>query len=390
MKKQYIRSKRIYSEDGLRSGIIEIEGNKFGRLLEAGEKVPGEVIDYGDRRIIPGIIDVHNHGFFGWELSKGASAADIKGYLKALPCCGVTGVMPTAVDDAFEAIAGVMEGEYEGARILGIHSEGPFFNRSGENGTEKDFPKPSMETVERIWEKSRGKLRYMSFAPEVDGAYAVARYLQSKGVVVAAAHTNATAAQIYDAVRHGFSVSTHTGNAMRGIHHREVGALGAVLLEPDMYNELICDFFHICPDMIRIMFKLKSYDRFLLISDSTPLAGAKPGKYKAFGMEITVGEDGLVKNSEGRIFGSSKPVLYGIGNLVEKLGVPLEKAVIMASFIPARVFGLDGAKGSIKEGKDADFAVIDDQYNAVATYVEGQLAYSAESREALFNGKLFV
>ncbi|WP_190317069.1 N-acetylglucosamine-6-phosphate deacetylase [Thermoanaerobacterium thermosaccharolyticum] len=385
MKNLYIRSERIYFENGIKSGILEIEDGKFKSFIIDKKEVKGEIIDYGKNRIIPGIIDVHNHGFFGWSLTEGATKDVIKGYLKALPYCGVTGVFPTAVDNVFGVIADVMDEDYDGARILGIHSEGPFFNRSGENGKESIFPKPTIEAAEKIWDESKGKLRYMSFAPEVEGAYEVAQFLREKGVIVAAAHTNATAKQMFDAIKHGFIVATHTGNAMRGIHHREIGALGAVLLDPDIYNELISDFIHISPDMIRIMFRLKDYNKFLLISDSSPLAGAKPGVYKLFGKMITVEENGLVHDEYGRIFGSSKCVLYGIGNLVEKLNIPLEKVIVMASLIPAKIFGIENRKGSIKEGKDADFVVVDDSYNSIATYVEGKLVYSITSEQNFFN-----
>ena len=385
MNRQYIKSKKIYTENGIKDGILEVENGKFKKLVDDEKSIEGKIINYGENRIIPGIIDVHNHGFFGWSMMGDIGKEDVKGYLRALPYSGVTGIFPTAMGNAIKTAAECMGENYEGARILGIHSEGPFMNRTGEGGTENEFPKPTVEAAEKIWEQSLGKLRYMSFAPEVEGAYEVADFLRSKGVVVAAAHTNATASQMFDAVKHGFKVATHTGNVMKGIHHREVGALGAALLDPDMYCELIADFIHICPDMIRIMFKVKEYEKFLLISDDTPLAGFKPGKYNALGMELTIEEDGRVHTDKGRLLGSSKYVLYGIGNLVKKLGIPLEKAVIMSSLVPARVFNLDDKKGSIKAGKDADFVIIDDNYNALATYVEGKLAYSINDNNDLLN-----
>lgn len=380
-----LKSNHILTEQGFQAGYLTVED---GKIVSVSSLCQGGYEDLGDLSVYPGIIDIHNHGFGGWSMTDPCEEKDIRGYAKALTTVGITGVLPTAKEAAFEAIASVMDQEYEGARVLGIHSEGPFWARGGENTVGESWPAPSVKETERLVKLAKGKMAVMALAPEVPGAYEVIRYLHEHKIRVACCHTKAKAQDIYDAhQKGGLDIATHLGNGMQGIHHRDVGALGALLLLDDIRYEVITDLNHICPDMLRIMFRLQPYDKFCLISDSNFIAGLPAGVYMRYGREMYANEKGLILNSDGRICGSGKWVLHNIGQLVKYVGVSEEEAVKMASINPAAYLGIDHITGSIRPGKKADLAVVDASFTCRRTYVGGELVFDREKtpQEALFN-----
>ena len=371
-----IKSNHIFTESRERSGYLVIEDGKIKDILENYE---GTVdYDYSDKRVILGIIDIHNHGFGGWSMTDDADESIVRGYVKALTTIGVTACLPTAKEGAFEAVADVMNGEYTGARIEGIHSEGPFWARGGENTIGMTWPSPDVEETKRLVAKAKGAMKMMAIAPELPGAYDVIDYLHSENIKVACCHTKAKAEDIRkanDTV--GLDIATHLGNGMQGIHHRNVGALGGLLLEDNLMYEVITDLNHICADMLKLMFRIQPYDKFCLISDSNFIAGLLVGTYIRYGREMYADEKGLILNSDGRICGSGKWVLSNMEKLENVVGVAFDEIVKMASLNPARFLHIDDKTGSIKKGKDADVVVIDDNYNCLLTLVKGQVCYDA-------------
>lgn len=380
-----LKSNHILTEEGFRSGYLTVED---GKIAAVSPEYSGTYEDLGDLSIYPGLIDIHNHGFGGWSMTDPCEETDIRGYAKAVTSVGITGILPTAKESAFRAIARVMDEEYEGARVLGIHSEGPFWARGGENTVGESWPLPSVEETKRLVELAGGKMAVMAIAPELPGAWDVIRYLHQQNIRVACCHTKAKAQDIYDAHKNaGLDIATHLGNGMQGIHHRDVGALGALLLLDDIRYEVIGDLNHICADMLRIMFKLQPYRKFCLISDSNFIAGLPTGVYMRYGREMFANEKGLILNSDGRICGSGKWVLYNVGQLVKVVGVPEEEAVKMASINPAAYLGIDEITGSIRPGKRADLAIVDSSFTCQRTYVCGKMAFDREKipAEELFN-----
>lgn len=374
-----IKSEKILTESGFVDGYLTTEEGTILSILDRREKdrLPaGKILDYGNLRIIPGLIDIHNHGYGGWSMTDPATPDDVKGFVKAVSSIGVTTVLPTAKEEAFEAIADCVETGCQGARIFGIHSEGPFWARGGENTVDAEYPLPDLVETRRLVAKCRGKMVMMAIAPELPKAYDVIRYLHDQGIKVAAAHTKARAQEIKDAMEEaGLDIVTHLCNGMTGIHHRDVGALGAFLLEDRLYYELIADLNHVCADMIRLIFRLQPYEKFIMISDSNFIAGLPIGKYTRYGKVMNVNENGLIKDIHGRICGSGKYVLYNMQQLVEKLDVPLEDVSKMCSLNPARFLGIEKHTGSIAPGKRCDITIIDDCYRCVATYLDGEKIY---------------
>lgn len=393
-----IKSKRIVTSSGVIDGCVEFIDKKFTRIIRGSTNIKAD-IDYGDLRVIPGLFDTHIHGGFGYNLS-GVSLnpeADVKGLCKALASEGITSFFPTYCiitspetdDSMLSVLADLTNERINGAKILGIHFEGPWLNRAGEKGIKPGWPDVGIEVCQEIINLSKGHLRLMALSPEIEGMEAVINCLIQNNVKVAYAHSDYQYDDAMKAYDKGISVTTHTGNVMTGIHHRDVGGLGASLLRDDVVCELICDGVHISIPMIDIALRVKDHNKIVMVSDCTEMTGAPAGKYKGWddNMIITVDDKGFVLSDTGRICGSSKSVLFGVKNLVEELHIPIEKAVQFASKNPCDVYGFGTERGTISVGKYADFAVIDDDYNVVVTYSEGMKVFDREKKSDLFNNE---
>ena len=387
---KFYKSTRIYTEDGLFDGYMGVEDGKIRCLVKETDQ-PYE--DFGDRRVIPGIIDTHNHGACGYTFSN-VDQDTLQEALLGEASFGVTGIFPTI--NKLPHIPPLVEGarkEGKGARILGIHSEGPFGARVGEKGDPKNtyYQKPDVEYAREMYEASEGWLKLFAIAPEVEGSLDVIAYMNSVGVTTSAYHTNANYEECNRGIDAGIRVATHLGNVMTGLHHRDVGTFGACLLRDEVTCELICDGLHVSLPMVRIVMKAKDHDKIMMVSDNGAFLGAPVGRYRGDASNanndrktITVTDEGFVLSETGRLSGSSKPVIYGISNLVEKLGMDLGEVVRMSSLNAARKYALTD-RGSIKDGHYADFVVIDDEYNALCTYVEGRKVWDSSTMERPFN-----
>jgi N-acetylglucosamine-6-phosphate deacetylase len=289
--------------------------------------------------------------------------------------------------DEFQSVIDAAESRSDGAGIRGIHSEGPYLNRVGEKGIDNGHPDIRMEDVQKLVEAGNGWLKLVALAYELPHGNEAAAYMASQGIRVSIAHTNATYEQAMEAFHHGVTVTTHTANVMTGIHHRNMGTLGAALLDDGVFNEVICDGLHVRDEMLEIMFRIKNdpWHKFMMISDNIPLAGFPEGRYMYADMAINITREGFALTDTGRLCGSAKPVLYGMKNLVTKMNIPIEKVSMMASLNPCQVYGFGDRKGSIRNGKDADIAVIDDDFNCLYTFVEGNCVFNYRENIDLIN-----
>ncbi len=387
----------IYSEnvvfyETIKPAFIEIENGMFKHIIDGSQNIQAD-IDYGENYIIPGIIDTHNHGGAGYRFD----SADKKGILdclKAQACFGVTGIFPTTCnEEQYPLLAEIGHENNDGAKVLGIHSEGPWGSRVGEKGVNNGYPSVDLELACKMVDKASGLLKLVDVAPEIEKGLDAIDYFVSHGITVGQYHTNATYEESLKGIEHGTTVATHLFNVMTGLHHRDVGVAGASLLSDKVDCELICDGLHVSLPMIELAIKMKSHDRIMMVSDNTAFLGAPKGKYKGqekdIGTdreELTVTDEGFVLSKTGRLSGSSKPVLYGMKNLVQKLNMDLVDVCRMSSFNPARKYGLV-SKGEIHEGKDADFVVIDENFNALYTYVEGRKVFDYTEDKISFNEK---
>ncbi len=385
-----IYCKNIVTEQGIIDGYLNIEDGKISDVIRKERLEMRPDLNYGDNVIIPGIFDTHNHGYKGWNPGeKENGVRHVRGYVRALGSVAVTSIFPTVTDEdgAFANVLAVMKEDPDGARIMGIHSEGPYLNRVGEKGIDTGHPDIDLDAIQKMIDDGEGQLRLLALAPELPLSKEAIRLLNKNGVRVAFAHSNQTYEEAMESFKDGITVITHTANVMSGLHHRNMGGLGAALLNDDVYNELICDGLHVRNEMIEIIMRVKkdAFHKIMMISDNVHLGGLKPGRYNGVFGVCNITEEGFSLTDTGRLAGSAKPVLFGMKNLVQNMGIPLEKVCVMASLNPAEVYGFTDHKGSLRVGKDADFAVIDKDFNCLYTYREGRKIFDHETDGDLLN-----
>ncbi len=394
---KFYKSTRIYTEDGIVDGFIGVKDGKVASIVCGAIDQPFE--DFGDQRIIPGVIDTHNHGAAGYSFNEATTKDEVVACLLGEASSGVTGIFPTVNQvEQFPLLADVADSEVAGAKILGIHSEGPWGARVGEKGDPKNtYYKPvDLDYARRMVKDARGWLKLVAIAPEVPLALDAIRLLGSLGVTTSAYHTNANFAEANIGIDNGISVATHLGNVMTGLHHRDVGTMGACILRDEVTCELICDGLHVSLPMVQLVLRMKDHDKIMMVSDNGSFLGAPVGRYQGTASNanndrrtITVTPDGFVVSESGRLSGSSKPVVYGIKNLVEVLGMKLEDVIKMSSLIPAKKYNLEG-RGVIGLDKFADFVVLDDEYNVKATFVEGRKVFELGVTEVKINPEFML
>lgn len=383
-----IKSRQIVLEDRVHDGFVVVEEGKITAVLPADKQVVADV-DYGNQRVIPGIFDTHNHGTYGYGL-RGVDSKEneevVKGYLKGLASQGVTCIFPTAGLDTIATCARVATQTVDGAKIVGIHSEGPWLNRVGEKGIKTGWPEVSLTTAEKMLSDGAGLLRLVGIAPEIPGSDMIIDFFLKNGVTMAFTHSDYQYEDAKAAISKRLTVSTHQMNVMTGLHHRDIGGAGACLLDDDVYCELICDGLHVSLPMVQLILKIKDNDKIMMISDCSELSGAPIGRYRRpnTNMIVSVGADGFLLSDTGRLMGSSKPVIYGIKNMVNIIGLPIYDVCKMSSLNQAVKYGYKD-RGSITVGKFADMVVIDDDYNPLYTYSEGRLVYDHKTDTELFN-----
>ena len=369
----------------VRDAVVLVEGQK---ILAAGRQeniaIPdsAEIIEAGDKTIVPGFIDLHHHGAVGAGADEGAAA--VKKIGRYLVQTGTTGWLPTVW--TLSSLAGIVQAKKEGtsgAEVLGIHMEGPFLTPKGiaaADGFEDRLQKPSIKGFQQFLEASEGNLRLMGVSPELDGAMELIREMRRAGVVPAVAHTKGTYEQFMRAVEAGARHVTHTYNVMTGLHHRRPGAVGGALTCDQVTAELIADGYHVAPVAMDVLIRCKGPDKVAVITDNVPLAGLPDGTYSMYGGTVVKKGgisrlEGSTADTDGTMAGSEWPLNHNVHNLVDLVGVTLPNAVRMATLTPATIIGLNGHKGSIEPGKDADLVVIDDAIHVHLTVVRGQVVF---------------
>lgn len=395
MPRLVVRSCEIYTEDGVVDGSVVIDDGRIeairpGEVQEAPSTV---VLDARLHRVFPGLIDLHVHGAGGWAVEAG-EAKQIRGMARYLATKGVTAFRPTLAavthDDLVAVAAAVRDAIAEppgdGARILGLHLEGPYLSPRRPGAMNPAFFRnPSEAEIEEVEAVAPGVLRQLTLAPELDGAPALVSWLTRRGVIVSAGHTDATYEEARTGIEAGIRLANHTYNAMRGLHHRDPGALAALVLDERVTCELIADGHHVHPAAIEVLLRLVGRERLCLVSDAVSPAGLPPGTYELFGQPVFITEDGLCRLPNGGLAGSAHFLLQGVRTLVERVGVPIGDAVRTASAVPARVAGVAEGKGALTPGRDADLIVVSAEWKVLWSLVEGRIAHSPERSETAMN-----
>ena len=319
----------------------------------------GLAVNGGTGIAVPGFVDLQVNGIAGVDFL----AADAAGYARAgeaLLETGVTAYLPTFItateDELVTALRAVPSGTEHGARILGVHLEGPFISttRIGVHPPQSRHD-PDLALAARLLDA--GPVRLMTLAPELPGSAELIELLRAHGVVASCGHTDATAADAHRAFDGGVATVTHLFNAMRPLSHRDPGIVGAALVRSDVVVQLIVDGVHLAPEVVEVVWKAAG-GRVALVTDAIAAAGIGDGEFMLGGARIVVRDGVARRDGDGPLAGSVLTMIEAVRNL-HALGVSLEDALTAATAVPARVLGSD-TLGRIAPGLPADIVVLDD------------------------------
>ena len=374
-----IQSKKIWIADQFLAAQVEMDGGKITGVYPYGTKEAD--VDYGDKRIVPGFIDVHCHGAYTFDTND-AHEEGLRNWSKGIVAEGVTAFLATTITQREEVltkavanVAKVMEEGYEGAEILGIHFEGPYLDMKYKGAQpEEHIVKGTIEQFERYQAAAKGNIRYIPMATEPDADFELPRYLSDRGVVVSIGHSAATYDQACMAYANGAKCLTHVYNGMTPFNHRANGLVGAAFRLRTMYGEIICDGNHSTPAALNMFFMSKGPDYSIMVSDALMAKGTPIGSRHIFGgNEILIYPDGSAHLTKiASRAGSTLNLNKGLKILVEDALVPVNYAINACTLNPANCLGIADRKGSIRVGKDADIVVLEDDYSVIQTYCMGQ------------------
>ena len=358
---------------------ILIKGENIAEVGKMSEKDSDGVYDLTGCKILPGLIDIHIHGFAGGEVCE-ADEKSLETMSTNLVERGITSFCPASMTFPYEVLERVFKnvhsymGREKGSYIHGMNMEGPYISVAKKGAqNEKYIRKPNAEEFIRLWESCGGIIKLVDIAPENEGSDEFIRQI-SKICRVSIAHTAATYREAKHSFDMGISHATHLFNAMTGLKHREAGVVGAVFDSSGITAEIICDGLHIYPEVLRIAFKILGEDRTVIISDSMQAAGMPDGKYVLGGHNVYV-RDGKAKLADGTIAASTTNVYDELKNVIS-YGIPLKQAVKSCTINPAKVIGADDITGSIKIGKRADLLVADENMNVKMVIVKGKIKFT--------------
>ena len=336
-----------------------------GIIAERLSGEPDKIIEAEGKYLLPGLIDLHTHGSFGVSYYE---ENDFAPALKKNADAGVTTVLATVgarsekeMLAAIEIVKRQKARNTPGARIGGMHLEGPFVSE-GKLGAMKNATTPcSLETFRKFYDATDGMLKVMTIAPERENALDVIAEGARLGVRMSLGHTLATYEQAMAGIEAGATGATHTFNAMVSLTHREPGVLGAVLTDPRVTCEAICDMVHLAPPTVRLIAAAKGKDGMILVSDSGYITGLGDGDFLVDGKYRHV-RNGVAKNDNGNIAGSTYTMAYGAKKLIE-LGFTLADIALVGAKNPAKAIGIDSEVGTLEAGKRADIIISDKSFN---------------------------
>jgi N-acetylglucosamine-6-phosphate deacetylase len=369
----------------LEDRIIIIEKGKIIAITDKKEDLAllknVEIIEAQNKFIVPGYIDIHVHGGGGSDVMDGEYEA-IKQVATTHSRFGTTAFLPTTMtmtkNKIIKSLKSIHEARLKGtgtAEILGIHLEGPYINPEKKGAQkEEDIKKVSVEEFLEFNQASGNFIRLVTIAPEMPGAIDFIRWLHQQGIIVSVGHSNATYKQVQEGIQAGLSHVTHIFNAMRGLHHREPGVVGAALSSPKLIVEMIADGIHLHPIVLKMLTQIKESEKLVLITDAMRATGFKEGTYDLGGQEVIVTQ-GQAKLKNGTLAGSVLTMDQAVKNLVTKVGISLLNAVQMASYNPAKCLGIDDKKGSLELYKDADIVILNKNLETELTMVAGKVVY---------------
>ena len=346
---------------------------------ECNEEI--QVIDAKGNYVSPGFIDIHIHGSAGYDAMDGTTEA-LSAISTAIALNGVTAYLPTTMTmgrdtiyKAFDAIREAMKLEIKGAKILGIHMEGPFINEKHKGAQNAEYiTKPNYDIIRDYLDI----IKIITLAPEMDENHSFIKKIKNKSkITLSVGHSDASYEETIKAIEDGVSHATHTFNAMTPLNHRKPGIVGAIFAS-GITCELIADMIHVHPAIFNMLINIKHKDKMVLITDSMRAGCMKGGIYELGGQKVIV-KNGAARLQDGTLAGSVLTLNKAVKNILEHSDLKIYEAVAMASLIPAKVINADNKKGSLEAKKDADIVIFDEDMDVFLTIVEGKIVFEAQN-----------
>ncbi|ELQ2337548.1 N-acetylglucosamine-6-phosphate deacetylase [Vibrio vulnificus] len=381
---QHYRAQRIlHGDHWLQDAVLSVysQGN-ISAIAAYDPQQHRTVTDLGAVSLMPGLIDSHVHGSQGCDVMD-ATHASLNTMSRYFASLGVTGFVATTVTApvakiraALAQVAKSKQQGVEGAEILGAYLEGPYFTEKNKGAHPTQwFRELAVEELDNWISYSDNQLLKVALAPEKEGALAAIRYLANQGISVMLGHTDASYQQVKLALDAGAKGIVHCYNGMRGLHHRDPGVVGAGLLHPECYVEMIADGHHVHPAAIEVAHRCCG-SRMTLITDAMCATGMPDGQYTLGEYQVEM-KQGVVTTQDGGLVGSTLTLIEGVKNIQRWLNLPFEQAWLMASHTPAKSLGIQHQLGTLEVGKRASMVALGSDFSIDKTWVNGRLVFDA-------------
>ena len=363
----------------IENGYIEIENKKIksiGKMPYLGNQ--SEVIDGHNQIAMPGFIDIHIHGSCGIDFMD-AKEEDYQVIANALYSEGVTSFLATTLTSDKKSLKKVCKEVYKAKKhvssLAGIHLEGPYISQKYKGAQNEAFIRnPDVNELNELIKASHKNIRYITLAPEKEGAMEFIKYATENGVVVSAGHSNATFKDVEKAISYGLTNTTHTHNAMSGHHHRNPGVLTAAFYFDNLFTEFICDGIHVCDDVLKTSYKIIGPERFIIITDSLQAKHSDKTKFVLFGMDCIVKDGAAYLEKEGNLAGSLLTMERAIQKMQAITGASLVEIARIASTNAARAIHLKKV-GELRKGYLADIVLLSDELKVKEVYKLGSKVF---------------
>ncbi|EQC1986888.1 N-acetylglucosamine-6-phosphate deacetylase [Listeria monocytogenes] len=375
-----IKNVKVCKDNELIDMSVVTEGHLIKEVLPKNKIIAEEyseeaIFDGNGGLLIPGMIDVHIYGAKNYDMMDG-STESIQAVSMACAETGCTSFLVTSVSSSLEDLIQMIRqtkkviGKEKGAKIAGIHLEGPYLNIE-KKGMQNPahLRHPDLKEMKKIFDEADGLIKMVTIAPELPGGIELIDFLKKRGVVVAIAHSNATYEEAQDAFEKGASHITHCFNAMPAIHHRAPGLVAAALENDSISVQAIVDGVHLHPGIVRLIHKIKGPDKMVLTTDALQAMGVGDGEYIFGGHQVTVTE-GVARLQDGTLASSTVTMNKSL-RLSNEFGINLQDTIQMATSTPADILGMKNL-GRIEKGYSADLVLLDKKFEVLSTWINGE------------------
>ncbi len=372
---------KIFIDNNFIVNKVLLFNNKIINILNLDEfnilnKDNIEIIDANNNYVLPGFIDQHIHGYKGYDIMD-KDENSLLAIKKALTPNGVTSFLPTTVTASDEDLSYTLLNVRKhmgfdfnnGAKILGVHLEGPYINcikKGAQN--DKFITEPDFSFIEKF----KDVLKIITVAPETKDAMQLINTFKDK-INFQIGHSNATYEQAINSINNGIVGGTHTFNAMSPLHHRDMGVTGAILTS-NCYAELICDNVHVTPTLYNFVIKNKGVEKILLITDCMSAGGLEEGEYSLGGLKVIL-KNNACRLTDGTLAGSTLKLNIALKNIVENSNYELCECIKMITSNQAKYLGIEDKVGTIKKGLYSDLVIMNENYDIEKTFVNGVIQY---------------